>query len=104
MHEPPSRRSTSTRRLGVFAHGSVYKSLWLWSDVQLRLYDNFEPTTAVLVRPGLSWKAPLPVWLTLGYAWTTSWPCPDGDLKFTDEHLIWQQLLWAPKKRRDGGS
>jgi hypothetical protein len=87
--------------LGAFAHGSLYKSLWFWSDVQLRLYDNFEPT-AVLVRPGLSWKAPMPLWLTLGYAWTPSWPRPEGDPKFTDEHLIWQQLLWAPKNDETG--
>jgi hypothetical protein len=83
--------------LALFAHGPLYQELWLWVDVQPRFFEGFEPAAA-LVRPGLSWHAMAPLWLSAGYAWTPSWRQPPeprswGQLLFTDEHRIWEQAL-----------
>lgn len=83
--------------LALFAHGPIHQDLWLWVDVQPRFFESFEPAAA-LVRPGLSWHALGPLWLTAGYAWTPSWRQPPeprgwGQLDFTDEHRVWEQAL-----------
>ena len=84
----------------AFLHGPITGDLWLWTDLHARFYDVFEPA-AMLVRPGLSWRVLDNLWLTLGYAWTPSWRRTDeprqwGDLEFTDEHRIWQQVVYQP--------
>lgn len=85
--------------LALFAHGPLHQDLWLWVDVQPRFFEPLEPA-ALLVRPGLSWHALSPLWLTVGYAWTPSWrqrpePRSWGSLDFTDEHRVWEQALLA---------
>ena len=86
--------------LAVFAHGPLAGDLWLWVDVQPRLYERFEPQ-AVLLRPGLSWRVTPELFLTAGYAWTPSWSRGSdeergwGELDFVDEHRSWQQGLYA---------
>jgi len=85
--------------LALFAHGPLHQDLWVWVDVQPRFFEPLEPA-ALLVRPGLSWHALAPLWLTVGYAWTPSWrqpPAPRswGSLDFTDEHRAWEQALFA---------
>ena len=86
--------------MALFAHGPLKGNLWLWSDVQLRLYESFEPTTVIL-RPGLTWRVTPSLFLTAGYGWTPGWARTEGDrswgdLTFVDEHRAWQQVLWAP--------
>ena len=85
----------------AFSHGSLYKNLWFWGDGHVRLYENFQPS-AILVRPGLSWRAAPTFYLTAGYAWTPSWQRPNDELRFTDEHRAWQQLLWTPSDPEAG--
>lgn len=92
--------------LGVFAHGPIAGDAWLWLDAQARFHDTFEPQ-AILLRPGLSWRARSDLYATVGYAWTPSWsrsaePRAWGDLEFADEHRIWEQLLYSPSDRRTG--
>jgi hypothetical protein len=102
----PARADTSDDHtyqtwLAMFAHGPLKGNLWLWADVQPRLYESFEPATFIL-RPGLSWRALPDLYLTAGYAWTPGWSRDRdedrtwGDLTFVDEHRSWQQILWAP--------
>lgn len=92
--------------LAGFVHGPIGRDVWLWSDVHLRMYDSFEPA-AVLVRPGLSYRARPSFFVTAGYAWTPSFnqdPAPRswGDIEFVDEHRAWQQLLWTPSDEDTG--
>ncbi len=92
--------------LALFMHAPIYGDLWLWTDVQPRFYDVFEPA-ALLIRPGLSWRVVPELWLTAGYAWTPSWRRTDeprewGELEFTDEHRIWEQALLALSHEQSG--
>jgi hypothetical protein len=94
--------------LAAFAHGPVKGNFWVWSDFQLRTYESFEPTTAIL-RPGLTWRARPNLFLTAGYAWIPGWTRDEelpsrawGELDFVDEHRTWQQLLWTPHDERTG--
>ncbi|GAB4205703.1 MAG: DUF2490 domain-containing protein [Sandaracinaceae bacterium] len=92
--------------LALFAHGPLHQDLWLWVDVQPRLYGPFEPA-ALLVRPGLSWRVHPAFFLTVGYAWTPSWrqrpePRSWGSLDFTDEHRVWEQALLVSQDDASG--
>ncbi len=92
--------------LALFAQGPIHGDLWLWLDVQPRFYDSFEPT-ALLVRPGLTWRALPELLLTAGYGWTPSWaqgnePRDWGELAFTDEHRLWEQVIYQPSDRPTG--
>ncbi len=49
------------------------------------------------------------LYLTGGYGWTPSWTRADpprawGSLAFTDEHRLWQQVLWVPSDARTGAT
>jgi hypothetical protein len=91
-----------------FVHNPIFGQAWLWSDLHLRFYDSFEPT-AILVRPGFSWRVRKPLFLTVGYAWTPSFAQPPeprewGDIDLVDEHRAWQQLLWTPSDDDTGAA
>lgn len=109
LASPAAAQSSLDQRyatwLAVIAHGPLHGDLWLWADVHGRFYDTFEPQ-AVIVRPGVSWRAHPDVFLTLGYAWTPSWrEVPDEDwahLDFTDEHRAWEQVLYQPSDPATG--
>ena len=85
----------------AFLHGPIKGRVLLWTDLHLRLYENFRPS-AILVRPGISWNAGGKVFLTAGYGWTPSFPRPDDRIEFTDEHRAWQQIMWTPKDETTG--
>jgi len=92
--------------LALFAAGPIHQDLWLWVDVQPRFYDALEPA-ALLVRPGLTWRATPELLLTAGYGWTPSWgrtsePRQWGDLVFTDEHRLWEQVVYQPSDPHTG--
>lgn len=94
--------------LGFFAHGPIKGDVWFWLDVQPRFYSSFEPQ-AVLVRPGISWRAMPVLFATLGYAWVPQWtqtgdPHEWGDLAYVDEHRIWEQLNYTPSNAATGNS
>lgn len=99
---PPSDHAYQTW-LAAFVHGPLKGPLWLWTDAHLRMYESFQPS-AILLRPGLSWRALPSVYLTGGYAWTPSWARAEGELSFTDEHRSWQQLMWTPKDEATGAA
>jgi hypothetical protein len=82
-------------------HGPIKGHAWFWTDAHLRLYETFHPS-AILLRPGFSWRVGPPVYLTLGYAWTPAW-LRDGDRHtYVDEHRTWQQVMWAPTDAATG--
>jgi hypothetical protein len=97
---PPSEHRYQTW-LAAFVHGPIKGHAWFWTDAQLRLYENFEPS-AILLRPGFSWKVGPPVYLTAGYAWTPSWQRPGERLDFIDEHRAWEQIMWTPSNEATG--
>ena len=72
----------------------------VWMDLHGRFDEPFVPQ-AVLVRPGITWRALPNLFLTVGYGWTPSWtPVAGGgdfDLDLVDEHRIWEQLIYKPK-------
>ena len=86
-------------------HGPIKGHVWYWTDVHFRFYENFQPY-ALLLRPGISWRIGPPVYLTLGYAWTPSWARPNhpqsNELDFTDEHRVWEQIMWQPVDEKTG--
>jgi len=101
---PPAHDQAYQTWFAAFMHGPVAKPVWLWTDAHLRLYESFEPS-AILLRPGVSWRALSTLFVTAGYAWTPSWTRPDeGGLSFTDEHRSWQQLMWTPRDETTGAA
>lgn len=91
--------------LALFTHAPITGDLWFWGDAHARFHDRFEPQ-AILLRPALSWRVHPDVFLTGGYAWTPSWAqTPDaewGDLELTDEHRLWEQVLYQPSDPATG--
>jgi hypothetical protein len=110
LHATPARASPDEHQyqtwLALFGHGPVTRNFWVWSDLQFRTYESFEPTTFI-VRPGLSWRVRPTLFLTAGYAWTPGWTRADGprdwgELTLVDEHRTWQQLMWTPNDPSTG--
>ena len=64
-----------------------------WLDIQGRFRDDTDGFAQSLVRPGLGYAVRDRVSLWLGYAHIRTEPKSGRN---SDEHRIWQQLLWAP--------
>lgn len=65
-----------------------------WLDVQLRLRDDTSGFQQAVVRPGLGVAVTERVGLYAGYAWVRTARTKAND---SDEHRIWQQLIWSPR-------
>ena len=65
-----------------------------WLDMQPRFTEDAGGFRQALVRPGLGYALDDDISLWLGYAWVRTEQPRGGH---TDEHRIWQQLLWTPK-------
>lgn len=84
--------------LGGFFNGPISGRWFFQGDVHYRAYADFS-SHWVLVRPGLGYQVSPGMYLTLGYAWTPSWPHPDETFsERIDEHRAWEQWQyeWAP--------
>ena len=63
-----------------------------WFDAQLRLFENRDGFGQGLVRPALGWALAQRVVVWAGYAWVRDSPATGSA---TDEHRIWEQLIWS---------
>ncbi len=77
--------------LGVFAQGPIAGRVVFQGDAHYRVHAHLSPYVAI-VRPGVGVQIARGMIVTVGYAWTPSWPQADqavGD--FVDEHRAWEQ-------------
>ena len=65
-----------------------------WLDVQGRFRDDSDGFHQSLFRPGLGLDVSELVSVWAGYAWIRTEPRSGRN---SDEHRIWQQLLWTPR-------
>jgi len=80
---------------GNFEHvDSRLERVRWWLDVQGRFRDDSDGFHQSLVRPGLGLDVSEEVSVWAGYAWIRT--DPEGGPR-SDEHRIWQQLLWMPR-------
>ncbi|MBM4341862.1 MAG: DUF2490 domain-containing protein [Deltaproteobacteria bacterium] len=73
---------------GAFFQGPLRGDLFFQGDLHYRVSDQGAPATAI-VRPAIGWLLAPGVTVTLGYAYTPSWPAPG--VKAVGEHRAWQQ-------------
>lgn len=77
--------------LGLFAQGPITGRLFFQGDLHYRAFTDFTPYW-ILVRPGIGYQLTPGMFVTLGYAWTPSWPGRNTDTgPMVDEHRVWEQ-------------
>ncbi|MDJ0850719.1 MAG: DUF2490 domain-containing protein [Myxococcota bacterium] len=74
-------------------HADLQRVRW-WFDGQVRFLDDSNGYDQTLLRPGFGWAFSDEVTAWLGYAWIDTDPSGGSS---SEEHRIWQQLLWAPR-------
>ncbi len=75
---------------GLFKAAPSNKTLW-WLEAQGRFSDDVQRLGQSIIRPGLGYQLNKNVSIWLGYGWIFNSP-PGRDE--TNEHRIWQQLIW----------
>lgn len=68
--------------------------LW-WFDGQLRYLDDSDGFHQSIFRPGMGYQIAPNTNVWAGYAWINT--LATGGTNISDEHRIWQQLMWSPK-------
>lgn len=76
------------------------KKTQLYLEAQPRLGDDWKRFERLLLRPGLAYNVRQDLAVYLGYAWTPGFLDFDLHRRFTDEHRIWQQLLFRHEMGR----
>jgi len=77
---------------GSFKPDSKDGSAWQWwMEGQSRFFDDAGHLGQSLIRPGIGYKTLDNLSFWLGYAWIYTDPIAN---RSTDEHRIWQQMIW----------